>query len=103
MRRTAVIDQKSCFRDAQSALEDLARATGMAYSWEPKLGALSLFTDHRANVYAMLVTNLDRTGEDESEKYNQQDGHVDVPSACRNATLGMCARRASRDQRTPSR
>jgi hypothetical protein len=28
----------------------------------PKVGALSLFSDHRENVYAMLVTGLDASG-----------------------------------------
>ena len=58
-----MLDDAAWFERARGALEDLARATGIAYSAVPKDGALSLFSDHRANVYAMLVTGIDAHGD----------------------------------------
>ena len=57
-----MIDDKTMFGYAQTALEDLARATGIEYSATPKVGAISLLSEVNKNVYAMKVTGLDADG-----------------------------------------
>ena len=54
-----MINDTAVFERAQAALADLACATGIAYSATPPVGAISIFSDHRENVYAMKVTGLD--------------------------------------------